>query len=476
MGRGRSKLILVFALVMGVVTAGLVWSYTQRLQGELKQRAAQEETVTVVVAARDIAVRTKLSSADLKTQQVPKSVRLSNAFSDTKQVEGRITKLPIAAGEQVLTSKIAGEREESGLTFIIPPGKRAVAVKVSEVISSGGLILPGDRVDVVGVFDKRDMGKDMSAFILQNIEVLAVAQFVQGEPTEQSLTEQAKTATQGQATKGEPKPQRTDPKAAPQAKTVTLAVSPEEAQRLILAEERGVLRLALRPFNEGNLVTLPEATLQTIREPLRSNIAQITSVKITPTNAKPGDTLRVEITVKNTSNETLKTQGPTPEFTYVQGQTFYSQNFASQPNTYRIGLNLDGQASAPFPYRWGLGGDLPPGATTTVVGFIKLTHDLKPTSFWAGLIQEPANVVQDNVGMTMVTVLPANVAVIAVDSANVRSGPTVDASIIGELAYGTQVPIVGVENDWYKIKLPNGKDGFVAAGWITTPATANSGG
>jgi hypothetical protein len=131
-----------------------------------------------------------------------------------------------------------------------------------------------------------------------------------------------------------------------------------------------------------------------------------------------------------------------------------------------VGLNLDGHPAAPFPYRWGLGGDLQPGASTTIVGLVKLTYDITATTFWAGVIQEPDNVLQDNQHPTLVTVLPANLAVVTVHLANVRSGPNLASSIVDGLTYGTQVPLLGQENDWYKIKLADGRVGYVAAGWI----------
>ena len=292
---------------------------------------------------------------------------------------------------------------------------------------------------------------------------------MEGEAAQPSTIDQAKQAVAMNGSDGRPQVKKADVKLKPEAKTVTLSVSPEEAERLFLAEEMGKLRLALRRFNEQGAVDLPEATLGTIRAPVVATDAQITAVKISPTNAKPGDTLRVEITVKNTSNAVVSSQGPNPQFTYVQGQTFHSQGFRSEEGKFRVGINLEGQTAVPFPYRWGLGGDLPPGATTTVVGFIKLTYDIKPTSFWAGVVLEPAKVVQDNVGTTLISVAPASVAVVSVDVANVRSGPSVDASVVAKLNYGTEVPIVSQQADWYRVKLGDGREGFVAAGWIVSP-------
>jgi uncharacterized protein YraI len=76
-----------------------------------------------------------------------------------------------------------------------------------------------------------------------------------------------------------------------------------------------------------------------------------------------------------------------------------------------------------------------------------VTQDFKATNFWASVVEEPAHIVQDGMGMTLVTSLPENTAVIAVDAANARSGPSIASSVIGLLPYGTQVEIVGQSAD-----------------------------
>ena len=240
---------------------------------------------------------------------------------------------------------------------------------------------------------------------------------------------------------------------------------------MILAEQQGRLAYALRSTNDTTTVDIPEATLSTIRSPLQSQIAEITGVSMSPTNAQAGDTLTVTITVKNTSTEVIHTQGPDPEIHVRPAKRSSLKTLLHQTGKLRVGVSFDGHPSIDFPYRWGLGGDLAPGASTTVVGYIKLTYDMKPTNFWAGLIEEPATILQDNEGTTLISVLPDNVAVVSVDAANVRSGPNIASSVIGQLGYGTEVPILGQEKDWFKVKLPDGRQGFVAAGWIICPSS-----
>ena len=101
-------------------------------------------------------------------------------------------------------------------------------------------------------------------------------------------------------------------------------------------------------------------------------------------------------------------------------------------------------------------------------GSIKVTQDFKPTNFWAAVIEEPAKVVQTGVGITLVTSMPENIAIVAVDAANVRSSPSIASSVTDVVKYGTELEIIGQSADWFKIRLPDKREGWVAAGWIVT--------
>jgi hypothetical protein len=331
-------------------------------------------------------------------------------------------------------------------------------------------MVPGDFVDVIAVFKKDVMGKDESMILLQDVLVLAVAQ----STTPEELANETETTQRSGAL---PKPGATPtptpvaarvPVAPPQTRTVTLAVTPEAAERLALAEDYGRLRYVVRPIGERSQHAVVPADLATIRSPIQSAQAQIVATEISPANVKVGDTVAVQITVKNVSDRPLLTHGPAPGFTYVQGQTYFSQDFAAQPGRWRVGIATAGMDATEVPYRWGLGADLAPGTSTTVTGYIKIAHDFKPTNFWAAIVEEPANVVQTGVGTTLVTAMPENLAVVAVDSANVRSGPSIAASVLDEVQYGTELEILGSSADWFRVRLPDRREGWVAGGWIVT--------
>jgi hypothetical protein len=271
------------------------------------------------------------------------------------------------------------------------------------------------------------------------------------------------------------------------AQTVTLALSTDQAQLLLLAEKHGHLRLALRSAEDSGVASLQSIVLTVVPDltasatpvipatpapvvtpsPTAGKVAplKMTKVAIGPASLRPVDTLRVEVTVQNVSDQTIKSQGPDPQYTYVQGQTYSRQGFPLATGTYRVGLSFDGRPTVPYPYRWGLGSDLPAGATTAV-GSVKVTYDTKPTTYRAGITREQGDVVVDKSDPTLVTIAPAKVAVITVDAVHMRSGPDISSSIVEPLHYGTQVTLLGQQDDWYKVHVTDGKEGWVAAGWI----------
>lgn len=257
-GASDGRKALMVALVLGLLAAYLSWMFLQRAGAGARAGAL----VPVVVAAVDIPVRAELTPEMLKIKQVPADARHAKALTAFEQAAGKVTNLPIAAGEQVLSTKFFSRKEDSGLAFRIPPGKRAVSVNVNEVITSGGLIVPGDFVDVISVFSGvaaaagREVPSDLATIVLQNVEVLAVAQSLQGTTEATGLTG---------AFNGTRQDPRQEAVARPTARTATLAVTPEEAQKLILAEEKGKIRLALRAVDDHDTSPVPATSLTSVK-------------------------------------------------------------------------------------------------------------------------------------------------------------------------------------------------------------------
>jgi Flp pilus assembly protein CpaB len=459
----------------------------------------------VAVARTDLQAKTLVTSDAFELRDLPQTAVASNAMTSLDTATGKVLNAPIAAGEQLTSSRLVDAQPADIKTIadMIPTGLRAMSLSLTELDGAGGLIVPGQHVDIVAVFKKDTLGKDQSMIMLQNVLVLAVAQATSADqllatptpvpagPNARALPPAAPapaaglgsntsrvtptpvvvaTPTQAQvlnpATSSVSDRLPSDPA---QAKTVTVAVAPEAVERLALAKDYGHLSYVIRPRSEQTQQSLLPADLSTLSSPIQPTAAEILATEINPTNVKVGDTVTVKITVKNTSDKPLQTMGPAPGFTYVQGQTYYTQQFASQPGKWRVAIGSAGLDSTELPYRWGLGADLAPGASTTVTGQIKLTGDFKATNFWAAVVEEPAKIVQNGVGMTLITAAPENVAVVAVDAANARSGPSIASSVIDQIPYGTEIEIIGQSADWFKVKLPDQRVAWMAAGWIVVP-------
>ena len=482
---------IALALLLAAVAAGGVWLYVNNLeqaaavstaQAAQQARASAVNTnrAKVVVATQGLAAGTGLSSTNVELRDVTAEAVQPNAVTTLADAVGKALNQPVAANQQILSQYLSGVDQPNvkKLADLVPAGKRAMSVTFTELNTAGGLVAPGDFVDVIGVFNKNTLGKDQSMLLMQDILVLAVAQDTsvdqlprQGAPGGSQPQSSPPSPVRGATTAGVALPQPTPvavPFAPSQARTLTLAVDPEAAERLALAEDYGHLRYIVRPGTERNQSSVVPADLTTLASPIQVAAGQIIATEISPTNTKVGDTIDVSITVKNTSDKPLQTMGPEPGYTYVQGQTYFTQQFASDPGKWRVALGTAGLDTTDLPYRWGLGGDLAPGATTTVTGHIKVTQDFKATNFWAALVNEPSTVVQSGVGMTLVTSLPQNLAVVAVDAANVRSSPSIAASVLDQVKYGTELQIIGQSADWFKVKLPDQREGWVAAGWIVT--------
>jgi pilus assembly protein CpaB len=266
-GRTNRRLLLL-ALVAGLVAAILVYAALSRSSESTGGAGGVASTVPAVVAKQDIPARTKITTSMVEVRQVPSDVHSELGYTDLSQVVGQVTRYPIATNEEVLSTKVVSlanvAKTGDSLSYVIPEGKRAISIQVSEVVSGGGLVLPGDYVDVIGVFNvtfssgdqQTTEDKYFSRIILQNIGVLAVAQTVVDTAPEVA----ASTGTGDQTTTtdtGDQIVRNTEASPEPKASTVTLAVTPQEAQLLFLAEENGVLRLAVRPYGDATVQDIP---------------------------------------------------------------------------------------------------------------------------------------------------------------------------------------------------------------------------
>ncbi len=227
--QNRLKIALVIAVFFGFIAAYGIYNYLGERDREAESlRAANQE---IVVAAQDIPPGTMLNEEAIKkglikTTPWPKSSIPTGAFSTPQQLVGKVNRVKIMASEPILESRLAGEG--AGLTVRLEPGKRALALSVNEIIGVSGFILPDDRVDIILTTTPMGANQDgkISKIVLQNKRVLSVAQ-----STEQK----------------DGKPQL--------ARSITLEVTPEEAEKLSLASSEGQIVLALRGLGDDAVAT-----------------------------------------------------------------------------------------------------------------------------------------------------------------------------------------------------------------------------
>jgi pilus assembly protein CpaB len=250
---GNRRLIIA-AVALGLLGALLVYMASSSKGGSSPSSAPAGEGVPVVIAKADIPARTKITAPMVEVRLVPADAASALGFKDASQVVGQVTRFPIAVNEQVLTNKIvslAGTAASGrSLSYVVPPGKRAVAVTTSDVQNAGGLLLPGDYIDVMVIYDVEFAGRAggdrqtaanfVAQTMMQNVQILAISTNIV------DLVPEATPSANGQQARN------SEGKATPGAATVTLALSPQDAEKMYLAELNGKIRLSLRAYGDGD--------------------------------------------------------------------------------------------------------------------------------------------------------------------------------------------------------------------------------
>jgi pilus assembly protein CpaB len=228
----RSKTIVLLVLALG---CGLVASIgISQVLNRNQDAGAPEETSPVWVAMADIKSGDVLSPQNLKLEQWPKEKIPPGALGKLDQIENKHTRAAIYQGEPVLEKKLRVSGTSSADT--IPTGFRAYTVQGDAVNSHGGLLHPGDRVDVLVYVNKSfGMVETGTKTILQDIKVFAV--------NDQTTPPDEKSAD------------------AITAKTVTLLVTPSQAEKAALAAEIGKIRLVIRAPDDKSPVNPAGTTL-----------------------------------------------------------------------------------------------------------------------------------------------------------------------------------------------------------------------
>lgn len=230
-----NKNLLFIAVILSLLTAVLVYNYLKGMTGQ----GGGPEGISVIVAKVDIPPKTKITLEMVTEVKVPAEYIQPGAVTALDKVVGILVREQIMSGEQVVERRLVRESKSVGFTGMIPRDKRAVTVAVNEVTGVAGFVKAGDYIDVVVSFDATMAGDYVSQVVMQNILVLAA-----NRDTEVNT---------GNA------PGKESGKEVNKIGTVTMAVTPDEAAKLTLADEKGKIRLTLRPYLPLDAIMLTEA-------------------------------------------------------------------------------------------------------------------------------------------------------------------------------------------------------------------------
>jgi len=245
----RAVIVMTLAILFGLAAVVLASNWL------LKQPATTSGRI--VVAATDINIGQRLTPEMLKLVEWPAHSVPKGAFDDAQKLGGRVLKTSILVGEPLSEAKLAPAGTLGGLSALITEGKRAITVRVNDVIGVAGFALPGNYVDIIVSTETEPLPQggsqrqqSISKIVLERILVLAVAQEVNRDETKPKVVN-----------------------------AVTLEVTPEQAEQLDLARSVGTLSLALRNqvdpaaaatlgATKQNLLPAPAAPLKPVALPV----------------------------------------------------------------------------------------------------------------------------------------------------------------------------------------------------------------
>ena len=223
----RAGLLLLLAIVSGSLAAFLAFTFIRSPAAPAAVTSVRE-SVPVVVAARDIQVGATLTAQDVKVADWPGNALPAGFATSPDEVIGLGVKAPVIMNEPLLPTKLASKELGAGMPMMIPDGYRAVTVPVNDAVAVAGWAISGTRVDVmVTLNDVRGEQEPVTQVVLQNVSVLG---------NDRSISQNEN----GQAV---------------QINFATLLVTPQDAEKLAMAETNGRLHFALR--NHIDLDTVP---------------------------------------------------------------------------------------------------------------------------------------------------------------------------------------------------------------------------
>jgi len=219
----RNKRLIIAlsgAVLCGLLGVMLITRYLSSVQ------AFAKDLGNVVVAKQEIPLGEKITAEHLTLAPIPNGSVPEGVFRSIDQVVGRVAIMPIGVRETITPNKLAPAGVGAGLSAVIPEGFRAMTVKVDDVVGVSGFIMPGSFVDVVAIIvplQGADGKGPISKIVLQNIKVLASGTKIDSPENQRQPSD---------------------------VKAVTLQVTPEQAEKLVLASMEGKLQLVMRNYSD----------------------------------------------------------------------------------------------------------------------------------------------------------------------------------------------------------------------------------
>lgn len=219
----------IAAVVIAAIASISLYNYLKGQEAKVKEAVATEK---VVVAAQEIAAGSAINPAQVKTSNWPKGNLPEGTFAATEQLQGRVVLDRFMPGEPIIAAKLVPKEGQAGiLSYKIPEGHRAMTVGVDQVSGVAGFITPGNKVDVVLTVATQG-SQPVSKIVLQDVPVFAIGQIVdqkEGKPVV--------------------------------VPTVTMDVTPEDAEKLAIASTQGRLQLVLRRVGDKEIAKTIGATV-----------------------------------------------------------------------------------------------------------------------------------------------------------------------------------------------------------------------
>ena len=269
MSKLRTASLFVSAISLGL---GATWYANEWLINSTAEPVAEVNLITtpVIVAALEIPFGQKIEASHLKAINWPEETMPDGVFNDTSLVVGKIANTKIMQNEMVINSRIVDEVGGSVLAAIVSPNKRAVTVRVNDVLGVAGFLLPGNRVDILATRQENNE-RPQTETILEDLKVLAVDQM--------ASTEEDKPIV---------------------VRTVTVEADPKEAEQLVRASEEGSVQLVLRNPRDDSRIVKEEPKIEEFApepEPVMNLFSDLNFIPLEPLVEKEVEKV-VEVPVK----------------------------------------------------------------------------------------------------------------------------------------------------------------------------------